>query len=49
MIEKFQGCWGMGACPHVSEATLTPIANGGAVKALFADAMHAHKLPPSRH
>lgn len=41
--------WGMGACPHVSEATLTPIENGGTAQALFAGAMCAHKWSPSRH
>ena len=49
MKEKYHRCWGMGARPHVSEATLTPIENGGAEKALFAGAMHARNRSASRH
>ena len=46
--EVFKPRGGMGACPHVSEAKLTPPEGAGTAKALFAGALLASHRPTSR-
>lgn len=36
MKDRFQGLWGMGARPHVSEAKRYPLRGAGSFKVLFA-------------
>lgn len=49
MEDGLLGFWGMGACPHVSEAKRYPHDDGRKPRAFFAGALDAPNRPASRH
>ena len=49
MGNGFLRFWGMGACPHVSEAKRYPNEDGRKPRAFFAGALDALNRPAPRH